>query len=476
MEFIIAIALASIFIFIGMLLRAKIKFFRTMYVPATVLAGILGCIFISIAGSRVSLGVNQTYYANIVNILFVLSFISIGLTSADSGDEKNKEEKAEERKKIISGSIGMGCIWNILYGLTALIGFGIIFIIGKPFDMDPVYGLMIPWGFCEGPGLAVSFGSVFEELGRTGAVSVALTFAATGFLSAFAIGVPIARWGMKKGICRYMGKIDDAVARGYYKANEQQESLGVATTYAGSLETFTFHFGLMTVVYVIAEWINSLLAMLPGNVGVTLGGLTFMYGLLMAYVAKWVMKKFRVDYLHDNVLQSKITGFLSDLLVVLAFMAVEFATIQRWIVPLLVEVVLVAIVTAVVCIYLGSRLGSEYDFERTLGLIGTCCGTAPSGIALIRIVDPKLISPTPVEMGLMTWLELIYMTWPASIMFGIAGGSMTIKALFIWVVASTLVMLILMKAVGAFGKKTYTLDFLGVRGSKVKNVSHEDSI
>lgn len=459
MEFIIAFALASGFIFVGMFLRSKIKFFRKMYVPATVLAGILGCIFINVVGQSANIGVTQDYYANIVGFMFVLSFISIGLTSTSDGDERSKEEKAEDRKKFISGSIGMGCIWNIIYGLTALVGFGIIFVVGKPFDMDPTYALMIPWGFCEGPGLAVSFGSVFEDLGWNDAVSVALTFAATGFLSAFMLGVPLAKYGIKKGLGRYMGKVDESVARGYYKANEQEESLGTATTYSGSLETFTFHFGLMTVIYVAAEQINRLLAMLPGNIGVTLGGLTFMYGLLMAYVAKYIMKKLKIDYLHNNVLQSKITGFLSDFLVVFAFMAVKVATVQKWIIPLLIEIVLIALLTAAVCIYLGQRLGSEYDFERTLGLIGTCCGTAPSGIALIRIIDPKLASPTPVEMGLMTWLELIYMTWPASIMFGIAGGTMTIKTLFIWVVVTTIIMLIIMKFVGAFGKKTYSLNF-----------------
>ncbi|SDE13720.1 sodium/glutamate symporter [Peptococcus niger] len=466
MELIIAFALGSVFIFTGMFLRSKIKLFKNMYVPATVIAGILGCIFINVASSDYTFGIDQSYYANIVGYMFILSFISIGLSSAGESAPRSREEKAKGAKNLIIGSIGMGCIWNILYGLSAVVGFGILYVVGQPFGINPRYGLMIPWGFCEGPGLAVSFGSIFEDLGLENAVSVALTFAATGFLSAFLLGVPIAKFGIKKGLGKYFGKADEAVARGYYKADEQKESLGTATTYSGSLETFTFHIGLMMLIFLVAEQINKLLGMLPGNIGVTLGGLTFMYGLLMAYVVKFVLKKLKIDYLLNNTLQSKITGFLSDFLVVFAFMAVQFATVQKWIVPLLIEIVIVALMTAAVCIFLGQRLGSEYDFERTLGLIGTCCGTAPSGIALIRIIDPKLQSPTPVEMGLMTWIELIYMTWPASIMFGIAGGTMSINTLLIFVAVTTIGMLIVMKMIGALGPKTFSLNLFAKKNTR----------
>ena len=43
----------------------------------------------------------------------------------------------------------MGLLWDILYGLTPLIGFIVILLVGTPFGMDAKYGLMIPFAFCQ---------------------------------------------------------------------------------------------------------------------------------------------------------------------------------------------------------------------------------------------------------------------------------------------------------------------------------------
>lgn len=59
----------------------------------------------------------------------------------------------------------------------------------------------------------------------------------------------------------------------------------------------------------------------------------------------------------------------------------------------------ITIVTFVVCFYFGQRFGGANDFERTLGLFGTCTGTVPSGVALVRIVDPDFRTTTSVELG-----------------------------------------------------------------------------
>ena len=70
-------------------------------------------------------------------------------------------------------------------------------------------------------------------------------------------------------------------------------------------------------------------------------------------------------------------------------MAVSLDVIKDWLPIILVVSLAITIVTFLVCFYFGQRFGGTNDFERTLGLYGTCTGTVPSGIALIRIVDPN---------------------------------------------------------------------------------------
>ena len=101
----------------------------------------------------------------------------------------------------------------------------------------------------------------------------------------------------------------------------------------------------------------------------------------------------------ENVLQNKITGWTADYLVVCAFMSVSIKMIRAWLMPILVVAVSMTIVTAGVCFYFGQRFGGSNDFERMVGMYGMCTGTVPSGIALVRIVDPEFRTSTGIELG-----------------------------------------------------------------------------
>lgn len=71
---------------------------------------------------------------------------------------------------------------------------------------------------------------------------------------------------------------------------------------------------------------------------------------------------------------------------------------------------MVTSVTFFVCFYFGKRFGGDNDFERTIGLYGTSTGTVPTGIALVRIVDPNFKTNTAVELGL-TNIVMMASTW-----------------------------------------------------------------
>ena len=114
-------------------------------------------------------------FGDLVDTMFVLSFISIGLT----GSQKAKKE-ADGTKQTgpVLGGTGMGIIWCFLYGLTPVIGGILIFIIGRAVGMSGWYGILIPFGFCQGPGQASTYGRLFENVyGFENAEMVALTFA-----------------------------------------------------------------------------------------------------------------------------------------------------------------------------------------------------------------------------------------------------------------------------------------------------------
>ena len=111
----LSLAIIGVMLCIGMLLRAKIPFIGKMLIPASVIGGIIGFIFMNVIEPVTPLNLDCGTFGDLVDTMFVLSFISIGLT----GSQKAKKE-ADGTKQTgpVLGGTGMGIIWCFLYGLT----------------------------------------------------------------------------------------------------------------------------------------------------------------------------------------------------------------------------------------------------------------------------------------------------------------------------------------------------------------------
>src|SRR5699024_3551312 len=166
------------------------------------------------------------------------------------------------------------------------IGALVILGVGGYFYMDAVYGLLIPFAFAQGPGQAATFGTIMEqEYGLVNAATVGVTFASVGFLVCFLVGVPLVRYGIKKGLAKHMkqDKIADYVERGYFNKNEDRESLGEETMFSGNIDTMTFHFAIIGICFLMAAGMASVVSLIPG-IGSTFCGMLFIYGMLAGYL------------------------------------------------------------------------------------------------------------------------------------------------------------------------------------------------
>lgn len=448
MEFMFAFGLSSIMLCLGTFLRAKVPAMRRMLVPSSVIAGIVGFVFLNILSAlEIDFGVGSEMYTEIVNNLFTISFISISLTDTS-------EKKADGAQHIMRGALGMGTVWCLLYALQPLVGMGIASVLENFSGMDNAYGTLVPFAFAQGPGQAAAFGKIYESYGYENAEMVAVTFAAIGFCAAFLVGIPFAKKGIKKGIAKNCGKIEEHILRGYFRKEEQTDYMVKDTTCSSNIETLTFHFAVIGVCYMLAVGISKVFSLLPGFLGSSMSGLMFMNGMYAAYIVKWIMKKLNLDFLKENTLQNKITGWTADYLVVCSFMAVEVKVLGEWIVPIIIISIFITILTAVVCFYFGKRFGGSNDFERTLGLYGTCTGTVPSGISLVRIVDPEFKTSTPVELGMMN-LVMLLCTPVYILLLATAAGELSKSVLTAGLLVLSVVYVVLLKVFKVWGKRTY---------------------
>ncbi len=448
MSFMMAFGWASIMLCLGVLFRAKVSFFQNMLVPASVIAGLLGFAFVNVCqGMGIGFGTDTNMYTTVVNNLFTVSFISISLTDT-------AEKDSNSFQKIFKGATALGVIWCLLYALTPIVATLVIMAIGNSFQMDAVYGILIQFAFCQGPGQAAAYGQIFEQYGWADAGMTAITFAALGFVAAFLIGIPMAKAGIKRGLAKHCGQIDGRIKKGYYKKEEQTEYMVKDTTCNSNIETIAFHFALIGGCYVLAVGISKILGMIPGFLGSSMENMMFMNGMYAAYIVKAVMKALKIDFLKENVLQSKITGLASDYLVVCAFMAISVNVIRRWIIPIFVVSIIITVVTFVTSLYFGCRIGGSNDFERTLGLYGTCTGTVPSGISLLRIVDPNFETTTSIELGACN-VVMLCSTPVYILVLALASGSLSLRNTIIGLCVCIAAYLVILKLTRSWGAKTF---------------------
>lgn len=299
-SFMMAFGLAGIMLCIGMILRARLIFLRNMLVPASVIGGILGMVLMNMLQmTKVDIGTSSDIYTNIVNHLFTISFISISLTGSA------KEQNGSGRE-IMRGAVGMGIVWCLLYALTPIISAVIIGLSGKHVGMDSIYGFLIQFAFCQGPGQSAAYGAIFEQYGIENAAMTAIAFSTIGFIVAFMVGIPAAKAGIMRGIAKHCGRLDEPVLRGYFKKQEQTEYMIKDTTCNSNIETLSFHFALIGVCYVLAVGISRIVSLLPGFLGSSMSSMMFMNGMYAAYIVRWIIKKLRLDFLQDNILQGKL--------------------------------------------------------------------------------------------------------------------------------------------------------------------------
>jgi ESS family glutamate:Na+ symporter len=462
---VIALALIGAMCSIGVLLRRWVPLFRNYLVPATVIAGVFGVIVMNAGLGKAFDGVDATLFGNITTELFTLTFISIGLTAAPTSPDPDQGSGTTGRRgrrrfvpqsPLLRGAWAMGLTWVVLFAVQELIGVGVVASLGSVFGMPAEYGLMAAFGFAQGPGQAATFGAIFADQGWDQAVSVGLTFASLGFLAAFLIGVPLAKRGISRDATHHTVGITGFTKRGLHGPGDDAESMGRETTFSGSIESLGFALSIVGVCYLGATGISALFGLIPGFVGETMSGMMFMNGLCAAYLLRWLLGRAGAAHIIDPGLQRRITGLFSDFTVVTAFMAVQLSVVVDWIVPILVVTVVVSAVTLLISVYLGKHYGSDHDFERTLGVFGTGTGTAPTGLALVRIVDPSLRTPTGAEMGLMNLPEQV--VFPVVIIVSaVFAGALSTPLAVVLIAVCLLGYLLLAYWAGDFDRASYRL-------------------
>ena len=392
-EGILVFSFLSFMLILGIITRAKVRFFQKYLFPSSLIGGIYGLILLNSGLVHLSQETVQAFAYHFFNI----SFISIGLTPPLMHENKMGKE-------IFRGSLWMALVQGVTFPLQTVVGGLIVFaflVMGS--HIHPSFGFLTALGFNEGPGEALSFGKVWETFGFQGAATVGLSFATIGFLFAFFVGVPLVNWGIRKGLAKG-GDLGEEFYRGFYKSESEKRCAGKTTMHPANVDTVAFQLALVGLVYIITYYFIRFLAPhFPADYAKMAWGFFFIVGMAFAYVVRKIISMLGVEYLIDPGIQRRITGASVDFLIVATGTAIQIAIVARHVVPLLLISITAGVLTTVVVVFLGKRLPS-YNLERIAAIYGTVTGTVSSGLLLLRIVDPEFNTPVAKEIGIMNLL------------------------------------------------------------------------
>ena len=428
MPFFGAFGWLSIMLLVGVVLRAKIGLFQKFLFPASILGGLLGFILISAGWCNIT---HETFTLFAIHF-FTINYISIGLTGTEA-----KPEKGSVSKMIIRGAFWMALIFTCMMTAQPIIGAGTVYLTNT--FLEPIFpglGWLLSQGFAFGPGQAVAMASVWQTTYNIhDAVSFGLTYAAVGFLIAALIGVPLANWGIRKGLpVNAPAELPKELLVGLHDEDTRADA-GKLVTHSGNMDGLAFQLAITIAVYFVTYYAASgLKLVLPGPLKPLAFGMMFFWGVIIALITKGILGKLGLGKYLDINVQRRITGTSVDYMVVATLMAVKVGVIWANILPIVLACVLGGLFTFFFILYFGRRL-DQFGFERLIGIFGLCTGTAASGLLLLRIVDPQFKSPASLELGLMGLPLLLLMpltfigfTLPV---FGVPKGMAILSVLFV---------------------------------------------
>ncbi|MFV0436779.1 MAG: hypothetical protein ACK5PS_05235 [Desulfopila sp.] len=400
MEPLLVFAWVALFLLIGVILRAKVSFFRKYLIPACILGGVTGFVANSLdLFSFLGLGVQTQSFHIFIYHLFNLTWIFLGLQRP--ADNRNTGQAAVRRQFWTAGvmmSITSLCFIIVILGGLLLQNTG---------DNAPAsLGLLNVLGFNNGPGQALTIAAIWENNTDflTGVKSFALAGSSLGYLVAVIVGIPILRYFAKLKNIPCVASPTTVEQIGIYAAGQGPAS-GQQTTHPTSLDTLSFHVALGFVLYLVVLCFFKVLEnFAPPGLMQTVWGLFFVISMGAGMLARKILNVAGVQFICCRNTMTRLNGLLVDFLACATFISIQVGSVMHFWKPFVVSALLVTVVTTLGCWYFYRN--EEFDAVQRFAVIyGTMTGTISTGMVLLRMVDPDNKSTAAIELGVAAFIQ-----------------------------------------------------------------------
>ncbi len=402
---VIAVLLITLLISNG--LKRSVGFLRKSLIPTSVLGGLIllgiSAIYKAITGRMMFNepffgGDGMSYMEVVTYHALALGFIASTL--------KSSNKKMTKQRSIEVFNTGVTTVATYL--LQAVLGLGITILAAMVMkDFFAAAGVLLPFGFGQGPGQALNFGGIYQEQGFFGGRAFGLTIAGLGFLSASLGGV------IHLEILKRKGKVAVQEEKDEILSGDEVQPRGEIPM-NGGLDKLTVQLGFIIGTYTVTFLVMYALSLVIPGMKATIYGFNFLIGVLLATLVKAVLNVCRKknivkrQYL-NNFLLERTSNFFFDIMVIASIAAIQLDLMKSYWGVMAILAVVGLVGTYFYNYFIAKKFFKDYAEEQFLAMYGMLTGTASTGMILLRELDPDFKTPVADN--------LVYQNFPA-IAFG----------------------------------------------------------
>jgi ESS family glutamate:Na+ symporter len=362
---------------LGLVLRVRLRFLQVLYIPAAIVAGLLGLL-----ASPSVLGIIP---AEVIAELktwpgWLIAVVFAGMLLERPARPFRDSVRLAARQGIM--------VWIIVLGEVTL-GVALTWtLIAGPWDVPLSFGQLIEAGFAGGHGTAAAMGEVYAALGFPPGRDLGFFVATVGLIFGIVSGIVYVNLGVRRGWTR-AGDVRIPVITGLESRHESVPT-GTARTRSEVLDPLLFQvlivsaaYGTGLALYTLASRLVPFVEQFPLFIFTLLGGLLVRLGMGALGIADLI----------DGDSVRRICGLAMELLIVSAIASLDLNAVFALFVPVALLLLTAFVWVGVCLLVIGRRLlPRRYWFELGILNYGMSTGTTATGLMLLRIIDRDLDS------------------------------------------------------------------------------------
>ncbi|CDZ75555.1 sodium/glutamate symporter superfamily [Peptoniphilus sp. ING2-D1G] len=371
------ISILGLLLVVASIIRLKVSWLRRAFIPASLLAGIMGMILgphilnVIPADMMATVG---TLPGQLITVVFACMLL--GVKRTDSG------------KSLFHDTVsGLGWLWSCSFMQVGVACLLCAFIFVPLFDINPLFGSLFEIGFAGGHGTAGGMSAVFiEAFNWPDGADLGMTTATIGLLSGIFFGMIIINYGVRKKYTKVLTEVVSSNDQVEILTDENKEASSYATINQDVVEPFAFHLGIIGISILIGRLIVWGFSEITGYSGLPL----FPFAMIGGWIINTIIQRTKYAVLLDRATFQRIQGMALEIVIVSAMASIKIPVVLEYWAPLLIGSVVILLLMLVWVFWLSPRVFNDCWFEQAIIRYGAFTGVAAVGYMLLRTADPKM--------------------------------------------------------------------------------------